>query len=158
MLAILLLCSRFQISVLLKPFWSEAQNHILYCYFKSCGSIGSSYHLWRARRHEKSGIWLPPYSPTPQLKFRHCYVIKSPYMIRICSQDFKTLYPKDVLKEVEGAELVSLPHHHRRPGCTHIIAVLVFKLLYITILHEIVHSKKPLTFCQNSILPCNEVV
>ena len=68
-------------------------------------------------------------------------------MIQICSQDFKTLYPKDVLKKVEGAELASLPHHHRRPGCTHNITdILVFKLLYITILHEIVHSKKQITY------------
>ena len=69
-------------------------------------------------------------------------------MVRICSQDFKTLYPKDVGKEVEGAELVSLPHHqNRRPGCTHnIIDVLVFKLLYITIVQEIVYSKTQITY------------
>lgn len=69
-------------------------------------------------------------------------------MVRIRSQDFKTLYPEDIGKEVEGAELVPLPHHHRRLGCTHIIDVFLFKLLYITILQETaaVHSKKQITY------------
>lgn len=138
--------SFFKVSnlLLLKHFWFETQNHLLYYGFKSYGSLGSIFHLFRVGRCIRRVVSDPPQKNPAHApgEVQELVFYKISLHDLLCSQDFKTLHPKGVGKVVDGAELVSPPHHHRRPRCTHsIIDVLVF-ILFVTILQEIVYRKK----------------